>query len=110
MGKINTILIQFSEFITSFSATTVFSDLIILDLNTYKLVSLDTNDVLRYLLNLNFGSFKTLFTLHGGQDQSDNIGWIPTFKYTETKKKLSPSLNVDMLVQFFNPFKTRFLR
>jgi hypothetical protein len=30
--------------------------------------------------------------------------------YTETKKKLSPSLNVDMLVQFFNPFETRFLR
>jgi hypothetical protein len=31
-------------------------------------------------------------------------------KYTETKKKLSPSLNVDMLVQFFSPFETRFLR
>jgi hypothetical protein len=36
--------------------------------------------------------------------------WKQSIKYTETKKKLSPSLNVDMLVQFFNAFETRCLR
>jgi hypothetical protein len=79
MGKINTNLIQFSKFITSISATTVSSELQILNLNTYKLTSLNNNAVCKMFTEFELWRFTTLFTLLGGQDRSDNIGWIPTF-------------------------------
>jgi hypothetical protein len=53
-----------------------------------------------------------LDTSADNEKEENMVEWLrvslAVILYTETKKKLSPSLNVDMLVQFFNPFETRF--